>query len=452
MDIGLAQARVAHGYAQVVIPEQAISTENTPEHWGLERLQKYSDKGVERSVHPRVTIRRALGVVNKIGVTRVADVTGLDRLGIPNYMTVRPRDLGPGITYYNGKGTTPVDAHAGALMEAVERHGGEYCHYKITVGCYCELKRRFVCVNPEDVIVPQVAPYLADQPMEWVTGYDVINERESLVPLNFVICPYHSLEFPTLFFASSNGLASGNTLTEALGHALCEVIERDAESMSLARLQIAPTVSHLLHDGAKEQVRHKQPYLRLSTLPRRARTLVGKMEGAGLKVLVRDLTSTAGIATFDCAVVGDGKDGFGAAHGGYGTHPDARVAVLRALTEAAQSRITCIQGGREDLPQVMRQKMEVPDSTSFEYEETINFNDVPSVQNQYIDDDVRLMLRGLANSGLSQVIAFDMTHPDVGLPVVRVIVPRAETWSAFHVHTGRGHFGPRVTQELMANV
>jgi ribosomal protein S12 methylthiotransferase accessory factor len=452
MDIGLAQARVAHRHTQDFIPERVVFTKNTPAYWRLERLKKYSDKGVERSVHPRVTIRRALGVADKIGVTRVADVTGLDRLGIPNYMTVRPRDLGPGISYYNGKGTTSVDAYAGALMEAVERHGGEYCHYKRTLGSYRALKRRFVCVDPKDVIVPQVAPYSADQPMEWVTGYDVLNEQETLVPLNFVICPYHSPEVPTLFCASSNGLASGNTLTEALCHALCEVIERDAESMSLARLQIAPTLSHLLHDCAKGHVRHKQPYVRLSTLPQRARTLVRKMEGAGLKVLVRDLTSTARIATFDCAVVGDGKDGFGVAHGGYGTHPDARVAVLRALTEAAQSRITCIQGGREDLPQVMRQKMEVPDSTSFEYEDSVNFNDVPSVRNEYIDDDVRLMLLGLANSGLSQVIAFDMTHPDVGLPVVRVIVPHAETWSAFHVHTGRGQFGRRVTQELVAHV
>lgn len=308
-------------------PQRKAFRENTAEHWRLERLRKYSDHGVERSIHPRETIRRASRIVDKIGVTRVADVTGLDRLGIPNYMTVRPRDLGPGISYYNGKGTTAVDAHAGALMEAVERHAGEYCYYKVVVGSYRELNRRFACVDPANVIVPQVAAYSADQTMEWVAGYDVINARETLVPLNFVICPYRSAEFPTLFFASSNGLASGNTLTEALGHALCEVIERDAESMSLARLQIAPTLSNLLRDGAKIPARHKQPYVRLSTLPRRARVLVRKMQNAGLKVLVRDLTSTAGIATFDCAAIGDGKDGFGVAHGGYGTHPDARVAV-----------------------------------------------------------------------------------------------------------------------------
>lgn len=452
MDIAHVQARTGHPFPISHANHPTCIRENTAEHWRLERLRKYSNKGVERSIHPRETIRRALRVMDKIGVTRVADVTGLDRLGIPNYMTVRPRDLGPGISYYNGKGTTAVDAHAGALMEAVERHGGEYCHYKVVVGSYRELRNRFACVDPQEVIVPQVAPYSSDEPMEWVAGYDVINARETLAPLNFVICPYHSPQFPTLFFASSNGLASGNTLTEALGHALCEVIERDAESMSLARLQIAPTLSNLLCDDEKNRAVHRQPYVRLSTLPARARTLVRKMQNAGLKVLVRNLTSTAGIATFDCAAIGDGKDGFGVAHGGYGTHPDARVAVLRALTEAAQSRITCIQGGREDLPQIMRGKMDVGEFAPFEPEDTIDFQDVPSVENAYIDDDVRAMLQGLVQSGLPQVVAFDMTHPGVGLPVVRVIVPRAETWSAFHVHTGRGLFGPRVSQELLAHV
>ena len=91
------------------------------EYWLGAREAKYSSAGVERSVRPRATIRRARAVLDRIGVTRVADVTDLDRVGIPNFMTVRPHDLGPGISYYNGKGTTREQAHAGALMEAVER-------------------------------------------------------------------------------------------------------------------------------------------------------------------------------------------------------------------------------------------------------------------------------------------------------------------------------------------
>ena len=62
------------------------------EFWLGAREVKYSSSGVERSVRPGATIRRARAVLDTIGVTKVADVTDLDRVGIPNFMTVRPHD------------------------------------------------------------------------------------------------------------------------------------------------------------------------------------------------------------------------------------------------------------------------------------------------------------------------------------------------------------------------
>src|SRR5712675_2730379 len=112
------------------------------EFWLGLREAKYSTSGVERSVRPAATIRRARAVLDTIGVTKVADVTDLDRVGIPNFMTVRPRDLGPGISYYNGKGTTRAAAHAGALMEAVERHAGEQYDGPITAASHYNLRHR----------------------------------------------------------------------------------------------------------------------------------------------------------------------------------------------------------------------------------------------------------------------------------------------------------------------
>jgi hypothetical protein len=92
----------------------SMSAENCSyEYWLGPREAKYSGSGVERSVRPSATIRRARAVLDIIGVTKVADVTDLDRVGIPNFMTVRPHDVGPGMSYYNGKGTTRAGAHAG---------------------------------------------------------------------------------------------------------------------------------------------------------------------------------------------------------------------------------------------------------------------------------------------------------------------------------------------------
>lgn len=423
---------------------------SAPEYWRLEHLKKYSSRGVTRAVPPRVTIRRAAQKMSAAGITRVADITLLDRLGIPNFMSVRPNDLGPGISYYNGKGTTRSDAHAGALMEAIERHAGETCDYEIICGTYNNLSRHHSCVYPPDVIVPGLREYDESLQLEWVRGCDLLNDEPVLVPLNFVVSPYRPGAGAHLFYSSTNGLASGNSLTEALCHALCEVIERDAESMSLSRTNLASAVQMLMNPGAGG-ARKRDRNIALDSLPARANPLLRRMKHAGLKVILQDVTAETRIATIRCTIVDPAWSGPLNAHGGCGAHPDARVALLRALTEAAQSRLTCIQGGREDLLEIMENK-EWVDQKSVESlrrdAETVLFSAVPSREHDYIDDDVRYMFEHLSMAGLNQVIAVDLTHRDVQMPVVRVVIPKAETWAVFHVHTGRGVLGARGAEAL----
>jgi ribosomal protein S12 methylthiotransferase accessory factor len=111
------------------------------EYWLGPRQAKYSGSGVERSVRPSAT-SAARAVLDIIGVTKVADVTDLDRVGIPNFMTVRPHDLGPGISYYNGKGTRRADAYAGAMMEAIERDAGERYDGPVIASSYPQSAKR----------------------------------------------------------------------------------------------------------------------------------------------------------------------------------------------------------------------------------------------------------------------------------------------------------------------
>ena len=94
-------------------------------------------------------------------------------------MSVRPREANPGISYYNGKGTTRSDAHAGAIMEAIERHGGEHCFYEIITGSYEELSKRVECVDPAEIIIPRVREVSPKMNSEWVAGYDLINKKSS---------------------------------------------------------------------------------------------------------------------------------------------------------------------------------------------------------------------------------------------------------------------------------
>ena len=128
------------------------------EFWLGPRELKYSSSGVERSVK-RTPRSAARAVLDTIGVTKVADVTDLDRVGIPNFMTVRPHDRGPGISYYNGKGTTRADAYAGAMMEAIERHTGECYDGPVIDASHYNLRRQNACVDPLEFHVSIVRNY-----------------------------------------------------------------------------------------------------------------------------------------------------------------------------------------------------------------------------------------------------------------------------------------------------
>jgi ribosomal protein S12 methylthiotransferase accessory factor len=258
-----------------------------------------------------------------------------------------------------------------------------------------------------------------------------------------------------LFYASTNGLASGNTREEAVCHALCEVIERDAMAVSDAVLDLAPAVGRVLASMGVDPVQaegpapaHRFPLVDLDSLPARARTLVRRMRRAGLLVYLRDVTSTAGVPTLDCAIVERQLDGRHLVHGGTGTHPDARVAVTRALTEAAQSRVGHIQGGREDLPRIVGTPAAFDPDEVYGRGEVRPFSSIRSYEHPNIDDDIRFLLDRLNGEGFTQVVAVDLTRPEVGVPVVRVVIPRAETWSVFYSHARRAAFGDRVGRAL----
>lgn len=423
------------------------------EYWLGAREAKYSSAGVERSVRPAATIRRATAVLDIIGVTKVADVTDLDRVGIPNFMTVRPHDLGPGISYYNGKGTTRAAAHAGALMEAVERHAGERYDGPVIATSHYNLRSECPCVDPLEIHVPMIRKYSEHLMLEWVKGFDLMARQPTFAPLNCVVSPYDSDSGMALFHTSTNGLASGNSRVDAVCHALCEVIERDATGLAMARADVGPAVAALLADigfgGGLSAEPGEAPLISLRGLPRSAATLVRKLQRAGLEVELLDLTSATGIATIACTIVDrQGLPTGMNAHSGCGTHPDARIALTRALTEAAQSRLTCIQGGREDLRDYVPARGAAPVEAKRRHRATIEFGDIASYRHPTVNDDVEFILERMRQSGFAQVVVVDITRKEVGIPVVRVIVPRSEAWTLYFAEGGRASPGPRALQQV----
>jgi len=368
-------------------------------------LKKYRDD-THRAVPPEETLRAAEAKLPAAGITRVADITDLDRIGIPVFSSIRPMADRGAISVYNGKGATPTEARVSAMMEGLERYSAEVRDRELATAAFSHLDG---ALDPRDLILPEDADPEALIP--WISGWDMIREEEILVPANAVFHPLPS-DYRRLFRTNTTGLASGNVLEEAIFHGLAEVIERDAWALVEAARHTGPLIQDV-KDGL-------------------AKGLMDKFAAAGVDVYLRDITSDIGVAT--CAAAADDvrlRDPT-LLTTGMGTHTSAKVAVLRALTEVAQSRLTQIHGAREDATladfrkRIGYERTKKLNSHWFDGSEKRSFAAVPSFESDDFLLDIRHMLARLQQAGLDRAVVVDLTRPEIGIPVVRVIVPGLE--------------------------
>lgn len=414
---------------------------------------KAGGTGVHRVISAAETWSRIAPVLPAIGVTRMAAIHGLDRIGIPVYSAIMPRsqDL---VSVYNGKGVTPLDAKVGAAMEAIERFAGWSSRRPDVVGSYQDLSKTRPIVHPRDLVIDLAEDYADDVPIPWAEGFDLIGESSILVP--FAASAYYQdtgqYGTPCYALTSTNGLASGNTIEEAICHALCELIERDAvtmaELLSRGLPKLLRTSYPELATGQPGDDLDAFPTISLDSLEGTAARLLDRYLAAGLRPVIRDVTSDNGIATIACTITDDQHPDFSAAHTGAGTHPDAEIALLRALTEAAQSRVSDIQGLREDIamagetvPAAAKHAQRVAkiDPSGWyhrESEHPISFGNVGASRHSDVVEDIEFMLSRLAGTGLDRAIVVDLSPGLIPASVVRVLVPGLETWSALKGRTG----------------
>src|SRR5262249_55664089 len=177
------------------------------------------------------------------------------------------------------------------------------------------------------------------------------------------------------------------------------------------------------------------PIIDLDSLPEPASSLSKRFTATGIRLVIRDITSDLAVPTFVAAAWDVPVMGPVHFHSGLGTHPDARVAMTRAITELAQSRLTVFQGVREDIDRIAKRDgwVDSPAHSLWLADgPEKSFESVRTYRHDDILDDVNFMLDRLHAAGLEQVIAVDLTRPEVGFPVVKIIVPGLEDWSARH--------------------
>lgn len=372
-------------------------------------MPHYSD----RICGPEQTWSRIEALLPRFGITRISRLTGLDHLGIPVWNAVNPNARS--IVINQGKGISDIDAKVSAAMEALERAiAGEPLAPSRFAARRDFAETGETCL-PLDIFISTGQPFLSeDETLDWLAGRDVVTGERIWVPKEAVCLD--RTDFTPRFWQSSDGLASGNSETEAVLHGLLERVERDADRL----WRLLPREKRL--STAIDPAAFADPVID---------DLISRFHQAGLTLRLFDVTSDLGIPAYAAVLGNAGLAGkrqplFYDVTIGYGTHPVSARAAIRALTEVAQSRLTYISGARDDL-----------------FAETFNrplaaetlalFDATPGAPARYDapeGDAATLLdwvLDKLAAAQIAPIIAVPLGDPALLISVVKVVVPGLES-------------------------
>jgi YcaO-like protein with predicted kinase domain len=374
--------------------------------------------GTDRLISPPETLARVQPFMPAMGITRIANITGLDCIGIPVVMVCRPNSRSLAVS--QGKGLDLAAARASGLMESVEFYHAERIQRPVKLASFEEMHYTRRVVDVEGLPRLRRGRFHRNLPLLWIEGVNLLSDEPAWIPYEMVQLNM-TLPAPTgtgCFLGGSNGLASGNHLLEAISHAICEVVERDASTM------------FGLLDAEAQAGRR----IDLNTIDDAAcREVLERYEAAGVDVAVWDITSDVAIAAFLCQIVDRSEDPLRAlyASAGMGCHPTRRIALVRALTEAAQERVALIAGTRDDLfrngyerarsRDLLREHRAVMRDVGVRH-----FHSTANSEADTFDDDVAWELERLRAVGIRDVVAIDLTRSEFRVPVVYVAVPGLE--------------------------
>ena len=377
-------------------------------------------EGTHRVIPPQKTIKNNEGKLKTAGITRIADITDLDRIGLPVYTAIRPTAEYGGVSIYGGKGISKDHAKASAIMEGFERYSAErHDNDEVIVKKECKLTEDYI--NPRLLNLPKEFEKkdISNLNIEWSKVTDLITDKEYLIPSNAVYHPYtHDDNIDSLFKSNTNGLASGNVLEEAILHGIFEVIERDAWS-----------IFELTHKNYAQ--------INLDTIESKTiNEIIEKFTSKGINIKLIDFTADIKVPTIAASADDTVTRDAGLLTLGIGTHLDPEIAILRALTEVAQSRATQINGAREDTVradfarEAGYERMKRINRIYFKQEEEqINLDIIENKSTTSINNDLEIVKDELVSNDIKHILYHDLTRPELDVDVVRVIIPEMEVYA-----------------------
>lgn len=278
-------------------------------------------------------------VLDHFGITRLADLTGLDVIGLPVWAAFRPNSRFLSVS--QGKGLDHQQARMSAFMEAVEGSVSERSKDLIAeVATIEELESQGWKVIPDGMMSRcQPSALHRQRNRAWVAGYDLNTKHTVFAPYELIGTDMR-VETPwdhAAFRMCSAGLGAGFTLAHALEHALLEVIEHDAACLvgafGLCRRTATPVACARGHHAGLDDVLDRLAAVGIAPT---FYSLVGKVDVPVIAAYVpRPIQSPDGPGQRFC--------------GGIAARLNPYDAALSALLEAVQSRLTLIAGSRDDM-------------------------------------------------------------------------------------------------------
>jgi len=330
-----------------------------------------------------------------------------------------------------GKGKTEAQAKAGAMAEAIERYSGIFDGSEPRIRASLE-DLGAAAIHPNDCMrfserqyaQPRGAsvhrfnrvpvPFDERAELEWSALWSLTFERFRYLPAAYCYYDYPLPAEQRFSWANSNGCAAGNSLEEAILQGFLELVERDCVAVWWYNRIIRPAVDLASFD---------EPYFA---------AFLGYYRSLHRDVWVLDLTADFGLPAFTAvsrSISGPTEELIM----GFGCHLDPRLGILRALTEMNQFLPVVI--ARSSDPNASFDTMD-QDTLSWlttatlatqphlapASGTTVAATDYKQFEHGDLKDDVEACVRIAAERGM-ETLVLDQTRPDIGLPVVRVVVP-----------------------------
>jgi len=331
-----------------------------------------------------------------------------------------------------GKGTSDVQARASALCEGLERYCGIFRGDEMRRparmaelgeaaihpnACMLFSERQYQgreAHNAQSSVFQYVPrPFDPRREVEWTPVWSLTREAVRYLPTAFCYYLYPCNDDSDFCMSCSNGNAAGNCLEEAILQGVLELVERDSVSLWWYNRIRRPGV---------DLESFEEPYLQ---------RLKAYLKTRGRELWALDLTSDVGIPAFAaCSRFVDGPEEH--VMFGFGAHLDARIGLLRAVTELNQMLSSLLQTPQDQIP------ASLSDRETVDWLRTARLahhpylvpaqgplrrrSSYPECATSDLKEDILICKARVEALGL-EMLVLDQTRPEIGMPVVKVIVP-----------------------------